>query len=80
MQTARIPVSRPRIVTTAGVGSVGVATFFSWTVYSIYRVAAREQKRLESITKSPLLAFFGETAAIAPSSVFAKPTLLQKKF
>ena len=40
--------------------AVGVASFFSWAIYSIYRVAAREQKRLESITKSPLLAFFGE--------------------
>ncbi len=41
-------------------GAVALATSCSWLVYSIYRVVAREQKRLESVTKSPLLAFFAE--------------------
>ena len=41
-------------------GAVAVASFCSWLVYRVYRVAAREQKRLESVTKSPLLAFFAE--------------------
>ena len=41
-------------------GAVSIATLLSYVVYSLYRVAAREQKRLESITKSPLLAFFAE--------------------
>ena len=41
-------------------GAVVAAVALSLLVYRSYRVAAREQKRLESVTKSPLFAYFGE--------------------
>ena len=44
-------------------GAVAVAIALSYVVYREYRVAARELKRLESVTKSPMLAFFSETLA-----------------
>ena len=44
-------------------GAVAVAVALSYLVYREYRVAARELKRLESVTKSPMLAFFSETLA-----------------
>ena len=44
-------------------GAVAVAVALSYLVYRQYRVAARELKRLESVTKSPMLAFFSETLA-----------------
>ena len=40
--------------------AVLLCVLLSWAIYQTYRVAAREQKRLESVTKSPLFAFFGE--------------------
>jgi len=43
--------------------AVVVTLVSSYQIWRLYRVAAREQKRLESITKSPLLAFFAETVA-----------------
>ena len=43
--------------------AVAVAVALSYVVYREYRVAARELKRLESVTKSPMLAFFSETLA-----------------
>ena len=41
-------------------GAVVLTLVFSYRVYGLYRTAAREQKRLESVSKSPLLAFFAE--------------------
>ena len=41
-------------------GAVVLTLVFSYRVYALYRTAAREQKRLESVSKSPLLAFFAE--------------------
>jgi len=43
--------------------AVVVTLVSSYQIWRLYRVAAREQKRLESVTKSPLLAFFAETVA-----------------
>jgi ABC-type multidrug transport system fused ATPase/permease subunit len=43
--------------------AVVVTLVASYQIWCLYRRAAREQKRLESVTKSPLLAFFAETVA-----------------
>jgi ATP-binding cassette subfamily C (CFTR/MRP) protein 1 len=43
--------------------AVVVTLVASYQIWCLYRKAAREQKRLESVTKSPLLAFFAETVA-----------------
>ena len=40
--------------------AVASAWVISYAVFRQYRIAARELKRLESVTKSPLLAFFSE--------------------
>ena len=41
-------------------GAVLVTVCLVLGVFRLYRVSARELKRLESITKSPMLAFFAE--------------------
>ena len=37
-----------------------LTTCLTYTVYRFYNVAARELKRLESVTKSPMLAYFAQ--------------------
>ena len=41
-------------------GAISAATLLSYAIYRMYRIVAREQKRLESVTKSPLFAYFAE--------------------